>query len=126
MSVDTQDLIKKLLNPNPNTRLGANGASEIKKHHFFEGIFPNFLSKTSSLIGFDWDTVTVSQAPIIPDCKLDMTDYGQFDGKNHPFSDSEARKKNKLDSTAKKKFFNMTRIELLQKMTLAKIQQPQK
>lgn len=39
MSADTQDLIKKLLNPNPNTRLGANGAAEIKKHHFFEGIY---------------------------------------------------------------------------------------
>jgi len=112
MTVETQDLIKSLLNPNPNTRLGTKGAQEIKKHKFFEG--------------FDWDNLTVSIAPIIPECKLDMNDYGQFDGKNHPFSDSEGRKKVRLDSASKKKFFNMTRIELLQKMTLAKVQTPQK
>jgi len=80
----------------------------------------------SHVLGFDWDNLTKNQAPIIPDCKLDMTDYGQFDGKNNPFGDSEGRKKNKLESTSRKKFFNMTRIELLQKMTLDKIQQPQK
>lgn len=32
------DLIKKLLNPNYMKRLGAKGATEIKKHPFFEGI----------------------------------------------------------------------------------------
>ena len=30
------DLIKKMLDPNPNRRLGARGAQEIKNHKFFD------------------------------------------------------------------------------------------
>lgn len=38
ISPDAADLIKKLLDPNYKTRLGANGGQEIKAHKFFEGI----------------------------------------------------------------------------------------
>jgi len=108
------DLIKKLLNPNPNTRLGAKGVQEIKNHKFFEN--------------FDWEGVTEREAPIIPDCKIDLA--GPVDGpQKHPFSDSEDRRKNKPSVTnsqaGRRKFFNMIRIELLQKMTLARLQLPQ-
>jgi len=33
-----KDLCKKLLNPDPNKRLGANGFQELKSHQFFDGI----------------------------------------------------------------------------------------
>lgn len=35
ISKDAQDIICKLLDKNPNTRLGRNGLSEIKSHPFF-------------------------------------------------------------------------------------------
>ena len=38
MSVEARDLISKLMIRNPLTRLGYNGASEIKQHPFFAGI----------------------------------------------------------------------------------------
>jgi len=38
MSYVAQDIIKKLLDPNPTTRLGAGGVEEIKNHPFFEGL----------------------------------------------------------------------------------------
>ena len=38
MSYEAQDLIRQLLCPNPQTRLGANGVEEIKRHPFFGDI----------------------------------------------------------------------------------------
>ena len=38
VSPDAQDLIKSLLEANPDKRLGSSGVSEIKKHPFFKGI----------------------------------------------------------------------------------------
>jgi serine/threonine protein kinase len=38
ISLDAQDLINKLLEPDPKKRLGANGAGEIKRHQFFSNL----------------------------------------------------------------------------------------
>lgn len=38
MTPETQDLIRKLLSPNPLLRLGINGALEIKQHPFFKNV----------------------------------------------------------------------------------------
>lgn len=38
ISFEAHDIIKKLLDPNYKTRLGANGPSEIKAHPFFKGV----------------------------------------------------------------------------------------
>ncbi|KAH8696517.1 hypothetical protein BGW36DRAFT_428522 [Talaromyces proteolyticus] len=38
LSASAQDILNKLLSRNPGDRLGANGASEIKAHHFFDGL----------------------------------------------------------------------------------------
>jgi len=35
---DARDLLERLLNRDPTKRLGANGASEIKNHRFFDSI----------------------------------------------------------------------------------------
>lgn len=37
ISPEAYDLIEKLLDPNPKTRLGSNGAEEVKQHPFFQG-----------------------------------------------------------------------------------------
>ena len=39
MSEVLGDLVKKLLDPNPLTRLGHNGFEEIKSHPYFESLF---------------------------------------------------------------------------------------
>ncbi|KAL1345104.1 probable serine/threonine protein kinase IREH1 [Arachis hypogaea] len=44
MSPEAQDLIDRLLTEDPNQRLGARGASEVKEHVFFKDI--------------NWDTLT--------------------------------------------------------------------
>ncbi|XP_039145925.1 probable serine/threonine protein kinase IREH1 isoform X1 [Dioscorea cayenensis subsp. rotundata] len=52
MSFDAQDLIDKLLTEDPNQRLGAKGASEVKKHPFFKDI--------------NWDTLARQKAAFVP------------------------------------------------------------
>ena len=51
LSLEAVDLIKKLIN-NPNCRLGKNGADEIKRHPFFNGI--------------DWNNLLEMKPPFIP------------------------------------------------------------
>ena len=51
ISEEAQDLIFKMIN-NSNNRLGKNGAEEIKKHPFFNGV--------------DWDNIRNSKPPFIP------------------------------------------------------------
>ena len=51
ISEEAQDLIFKMIN-NSNNRLGKNGAEEIKKHPFFNGV--------------DWDNIRKSKPPFIP------------------------------------------------------------
>jgi len=55
MSYEAADLIKQLLVLDPEKRLGANDASEIKQHPFFKGI--------------NWETLRKQQAPIVPEKK---------------------------------------------------------
>lgn len=42
MTPESKDLIEKLLNPDPEKRLGANGIEEIKAHPWFEGKIIDF------------------------------------------------------------------------------------
>ncbi|GMH14081.1 hypothetical protein Nepgr_015922 [Nepenthes gracilis] len=52
MSHEAQDLIDKLLTEDPNQRLGARGASEVKQHLFFRDI--------------NWDTLARQKAAFVP------------------------------------------------------------
>lgn len=54
--------MRRLMDTNPATRLGANGADEVKHHPFFEGI--------------EWDAVTSKEAAFIPHLSdPESTDY---------------------------------------------------
>jgi len=59
MSPEAHDLIQRLLDKDPKTRLGAHGAEEIKNHKFF----------TSK--GFNWGEAKNWKPPMIPDAQLD-------------------------------------------------------
>ncbi|EGG20039.1 protein serine/threonine kinase [Cavenderia fasciculata] len=61
---EAKDLIIRLLNPNPQLRLGANGAFEVKQHPFFKGI------NWDTLIERDMSDIFVPK----PENELD-TDY---------------------------------------------------
>jgi len=50
---EARDLIEQLLDSNPKTRLGANGAAEVKSHKYF-----SFVK--------DWESLLASEAPFIP------------------------------------------------------------
>ncbi|VVA92729.1 unnamed protein product [Arabis nemorensis] len=52
MSYEAQDLINRLLVHEPEKRLGANGAAEVKAHPFFQGV--------------DWENLTVQKAAFVP------------------------------------------------------------
>lgn len=52
ISYEAQDLINRFLNLDPNRRLGANGAPEVKTHPFFQGV--------------NWDTLALQKAAFIP------------------------------------------------------------
>ncbi|KAL5817837.1 hypothetical protein ACOSQ3_026215 [Xanthoceras sorbifolium] len=52
MSPEAQDLIDRLLTEDPNQRLGARGASEVKQHVFFKDI--------------NWDTLARQKAAFVP------------------------------------------------------------
>lgn len=61
-SDEVKDFMRRLLDTNPATRLGANGADEVKNHPFFEGI--------------EWDKVTSKEAAFIPQISdPESTDY---------------------------------------------------
>ncbi|XP_042046717.1 probable serine/threonine protein kinase IRE4 isoform X1 [Salvia splendens] len=62
MSYEAQDLIDRLLVHDPNERLGARGASEVKAHSFFAGV--------------DWDNLTLQKAAFVPQPeRMDDTSY---------------------------------------------------
>ncbi|KAJ0910238.1 putative protein kinase AGC-MAST family [Helianthus annuus] len=61
MSEEAYDLIDKLLADNPLQRLGATGAGEVKKHHFFKNI--------------NWDTLARQKATFIPAAEALDTSY---------------------------------------------------
>ncbi|KAL6574297.1 hypothetical protein OROHE_001201 [Orobanche hederae] len=62
MSCEAQDLIDRLLVHNPDERLGAKGAFEVKAHSFFSGV--------------DWDNLTLQKAAFVPQPeRTDDTSY---------------------------------------------------
>jgi serine/threonine kinase 38 len=52
LSIEAENLIRKLISPS-ESRLGVNGAGDIKKHPFFRGL--------------DWDNIRNIKAPFLPD-----------------------------------------------------------
>ncbi|XP_054824042.1 probable serine/threonine protein kinase IREH1 isoform X2 [Prosopis cineraria] len=81
MSPEAQDLIDRLLTEDPNQRLGARGASEVKQHIFFKDI--------------NWDTLARQKAAFVPssDSALDTSyftsrySWNASDGLVYPASD---------------------------------------
>lgn len=63
VSPEAADLIEKLLNKNPEKRLGKEGAEEVKAHPFFKGI--------------DWATLRENEPPFIPEV-ADPADASYF------------------------------------------------
>ncbi|XP_055833113.1 probable serine/threonine protein kinase IRE4 isoform X2 [Solanum dulcamara] len=62
MSFEARDLIDRLLVHDPNQRLGAKGASEVKAHQFFRGV--------------DWDNLALQKAAFVPQTDgVDDTSY---------------------------------------------------
>ncbi|KAK7341064.1 hypothetical protein VNO80_23988 [Phaseolus coccineus] len=61
ISFEAYDLINKLLNENPVQRLGATGATEVKRHAFFKDI--------------NWDTLARQKAMFIPSAEALDTSY---------------------------------------------------
>lgn len=62
VSPEARDFMQRLMTLDPNQRLGANGAHEVKRHPFFAGI--------------DWDKVTSTEAAFIPQVTdPESTDY---------------------------------------------------
>ncbi len=71
-SPEAKDLIIKLLNPDPENRLGSNGADEIKSHAFFEGV--------------DWENLFEGEVMFVPNATdPESTDY--FDARGADLSD---------------------------------------
>ncbi|XP_027357149.1 probable serine/threonine protein kinase IREH1 isoform X2 [Abrus precatorius] len=83
MSPEAQDLIDRLLTEDPNQRLGAKGASEVKQHVFFKDI--------------NWDTLARQKAAFVPtsESALDTSyftsrySWNTSDGLVYPASDVE-------------------------------------
>uniref|UniRef100_A0A1J3K018 non-specific serine/threonine protein kinase n=1 Tax=Noccaea caerulescens TaxID=107243 RepID=A0A1J3K018_NOCCA len=62
MSYEAQDLINRLLVHEPEKRLGANGAAEVKSHPFFQGV--------------DWENLALQKAAFVPNPEsIDDTSY---------------------------------------------------
>ena len=82
ISEQAQDLIFKMIN-NSNNRLGKNGAEEIKKHPFFNGV--------------DWDNIRNTKAPFIPFLKneYDTSYFETFEIKEpfYPKTNNKYRRK---------------------------------
>jgi serine/threonine protein kinase len=70
----SEDLIRKLLDPNPSTRLGANDARDIMRHPFFTPI--------------DWETLRSRPAPFIPSL-TSSEDTTYFDPRSEFFGQAE-------------------------------------
>lgn len=77
MSEDAEDLIRRLL-CDAESRLGINGAQEVKRHPFFRKI--------------DWEHILSTTPPHIPDlsCDVDCSNFGDFD-EMEPFYPEESR-----------------------------------
>ncbi|CAL0322274.1 unnamed protein product [Lupinus luteus] len=83
MSPEAQDLIDRLLTKDPDLRLGARGASEVKQHVFFKDI--------------NWDTLARQKAAFVPasESALDTSyftsrySWNTSEGLAYPTSDAE-------------------------------------
>ncbi|ESR48200.1 hypothetical protein CICLE_v10003473mg [Citrus x clementina] len=86
MSFEAQDLINRFLIHDPNQRLGANGAAEVKAHPFFKGV--------------NWDSLALQKAVFVPQPEsVDDTSYflsrfsqissGLPDDQNGSYSDAD-------------------------------------
>lgn len=78
LSPAATDLLKKLVSDSEN-RLGRNGAEEIKKHPFFEGL--------------DWDKLRKMKSPYIPSVTSDISteNFDKFDEEEPFFSALDAK-----------------------------------
>ncbi|KAL4081625.1 hypothetical protein V8B97DRAFT_1924180 [Scleroderma yunnanense] len=87
-SFAAKDFMQRLMDRNPTTRLGANGADEVKAHPFFEGT--------------EWNKVTSTEAAFIPQVTdPESTDY--FDPRGaipQLFHDDEISLTNPVDNPA--------------------------
>jgi len=108
ISPSARDILTKLLNRDPNSRLGVNGADEIKKHPFFaknldfdkllqKKIQPPFKPSVRSPVDVsNFDVVFTTEAPmdsVVEGSQLSQTVQAQFagfsyDGTNMPVSPS--------------------------------------
>uniref|UniRef100_A0A671PM64 non-specific serine/threonine protein kinase n=1 Tax=Sinocyclocheilus anshuiensis TaxID=1608454 RepID=A0A671PM64_9TELE len=70
LPVDAQDLITRLLNQNPQERLGRGGASEVKQHMFFSGL--------------DWNGLLRQKAEFIPQLEAE-DDTSYFDTRSERY-----------------------------------------
>ncbi|OXC70861.1 hypothetical protein AYX13_00277 [Cryptococcus neoformans] len=76
ISPEARDLINRLLCSDPQKRLGANGAEEVKNHPFFAPI--------------NWDTIATSEASFVPDvADPESTDYFDSRGATVGFHDGD-------------------------------------
>lgn len=79
VSPEARDLMERLMCTDPKTRLGANGAEEVKQHPFFEGI--------------DWSDVAVGDGPFVPQVSdPESTDYFDLRGAVNQVFDDETNK----------------------------------
>jgi serine/threonine kinase 38 len=80
LSPAATDILKKLVSDSEN-RLGRNGAEEIKKHPFFEGL--------------DWDNLRKSKSPYIPSVTSEISteNFDKFDEEEPFFSTMDGKRK---------------------------------
>ena len=79
LSPAATDLLKKFVSDS-ETRLGRNGAEEIKKHPFFEGL--------------DWDNLRKQKSPYIPNVTSEISteNFDKFDEEEPYFTAIDAQK----------------------------------
>ncbi|WVR05595.1 hypothetical protein IAU60_002614 [Kwoniella sp. DSM 27419] len=76
ISPEAKDLMNRLMCSDPQKRLGAHGADEVKKHPFFAEI--------------DWDTIATAEASFVPEVTdPESTDYFDSRGAAHGFHDDD-------------------------------------
>ncbi|WVF70959.1 hypothetical protein IAT40_005755 [Kwoniella sp. CBS 6097] len=76
ISPEARDLMDKLMCSDPQKRLGARGADEVKRHPFFDGI--------------DWNTIATAEASFVPEVTdPESTDYFDSRGAAHGFHDDD-------------------------------------
>lgn len=97
LSPAATDLLKKLVSDSEN-RLGRNGADEIKRHPFFEGL--------------DWDNLRKKKSPYIPSVTSEISteNFDKFEEEEPFFLDPQnaARRKNLVNRRVDMDFIGYT------------------